>query len=355
MRSPLRISLGLVAALGVASVSASPAMAQLQSKPFEERLYFPTADSNMARPLRLTIDIIVEGKLVTRTVDVTTIKKWTPPKRMMGESAPDYLKDLTTAAAAASLAKAIEIQKAINTAFAAEFAKLGQTATRDTYSQTFAYKNILTQDAIRKATKADGDILHPVQAADMSMVVIPSVRLSADLKKDRPVRSTDFATGENGDGGRYRDLGTSTTSTGVQGFLGVLVPGVPSFATGFDALGDGSLVSLGIDGLFVASVTPTPGESDVNVLDALTLELDENGIPATFDPVLGEVSLNTALLGDQAFFWGNDDPGLTFTVSFGGGVVPEPGSLLLLGAGLTLCACVAWRRKLTELQPAVTR
>jgi len=111
--------------------------------------------------------------------------------------------------------------------------------------------------------------LHPVQAADMSMVVIPSVRLSADLKKDRPVRSTDFATGENGDGGRYRDLGTSTTSTGVQGFLGVLVPGVPSFATGFDALGDGSLVSLGIDGLFVASVTPTPGESDVNALDAL--------------------------------------------------------------------------------------
>jgi len=325
----------LVAVLGLALVSPPPAAAQVQSDAFEERLYFPTADASVAKPLRLSIDIVVQGKVVTKTFDVTTIKKWQPPPRPPGTSAADFLKDLTKAATAASLAKAMEIQKAINTNFVAEFKQLGQMATLDTYSQTFAYKNLNTQDAIRKSTKFD----MLTQAADLSLVVIPGVRLSTDLKVDRPVRETDFGTGENGGIGRYRGGGT-----GAQGFMG----GVPSFATGFDALGNGSLVSLGIEGLFIASLTPTPGESADDVLRGLTFELDENGIPATFDPLLAEVSLNTPLLGDQGFFWGNDDPGLVFTISFGGGAVPEPASLLLLGSGLMVCAYAAWWRRPTK-------
>jgi len=327
-------SLMLVVVLGLGPFSASPAAAQVQSESFEERLYFPTGDASVAKPLRLSIDIVVQGKVVTKTFDVTTIKKWQPPARPPGTSAADYLKDLTKAATTASLAKAMEIQKAINTNFAAEFKQLGQMATLDTYNQTFAYKNLNTQDAIRKSTKFD----MLTQTADLSLVVIPGVRLSKDLKVDRPVRETDFGTGENGGIGQYRG------GTGAQGFMGE-VPGVPSFATGFDPLGNGSLVSLGIEGLFIASLTPTPGESADDVLRSLTLELDENGIPATFDPLLAEVSLNTPLLGDQGFFWGNDDPGLVFTISFGGGAVPEPASLLLLGSGLTACAFVAWRHR----------
>ena len=210
-------SLMLVAALGLVPFSTSPAGAQVQSESFEERLYFLTADASIAKPLRLSIDIVVQGKVVTKTFDVTTIKKWQPPVRPPGTSAADYLKELTKAATAASLAKAMEIQKAINTNFAAEFQQLGQTATLDTYNQTFAYKNLNTQDAIRKADK--NDML--TQTADLSLVVIPSVRLSKDLKVDRPVRETDFGTGENGGIGRYR------VGTGAQGFMGVPVPGAP--------------------------------------------------------------------------------------------------------------------------------
>lgn len=99
-------SLMLVAALGLVPFSALPAAAQIQSDSFEERLYFPTGDASVATPLRLSIDIVVQ-----------------PPARAQGESA----------ATAASLAKAMEIQKAINTNFAAEFKQVGQMATLDTW------------------------------------------------------------------------------------------------------------------------------------------------------------------------------------------------------------------------------
>jgi hypothetical protein len=113
----------LVAALGLVPFSALPAAAQVQSDSFEERLYFPTGDASVAKPLRLSIDIVVPGKVVTKTFDLTTIKKWHPPARAQGESA----------ATTASLAKAMEIQKAINTNFAAEFKQVGQMATLDTW------------------------------------------------------------------------------------------------------------------------------------------------------------------------------------------------------------------------------
>ena len=97
-------------------------------------------------------------------------------------------------------------------------------------------------------------------------------------------------------------------------------------ASGVDAFGSASQILLGIDGLYVASLTPTLGESEDDILLDLILLLNENGIPATFDPALMEVSLNTPLFGDQAFFWGNDDTGLVFQTSIGG--VPEPASLV---------------------------
>jgi len=48
-------SLMLVVVLGLAPFSASPAAAQVQSESFEERLYFPTGDASVAKPLRLSI------------------------------------------------------------------------------------------------------------------------------------------------------------------------------------------------------------------------------------------------------------------------------------------------------------
>ena len=71
--------LGLLATLGVAPFAASPAAAQVQSQSFEDRLYFPTGDASATKPLRLSIDVVVQGNVVTKTFDVTTIKKWQPP------------------------------------------------------------------------------------------------------------------------------------------------------------------------------------------------------------------------------------------------------------------------------------
>ena len=141
-------------ALGLVLLATTDVAAQIDAKPYEERLYYPTRDSNQTNPLKLGIILVVGGqKLPLKTVDVTTIKKWQKPTRQQGESDPAYLKDLTDAAAAASAAKAVEIQKAINTAFAAEFQQLGQTATIETYSQTFALRALKT--TIGKADKFD--------------------------------------------------------------------------------------------------------------------------------------------------------------------------------------------------------
>jgi hypothetical protein len=99
--------------------SAWPATGQVQSDSFEERLYFPTGNASVATPLRLSIDIVVQ-----------------PPARAQGKSG----------ATAASLAKAMDIQKAINTSFAAEFKQVGQMATLDIgLSRTKAEMNTIAK------------------------------------------------------------------------------------------------------------------------------------------------------------------------------------------------------------------
>ena len=124
MGSPTVPSLMLVAALGLVPFSALPAAGQVQSDSFEERLYFSTGAARVAKPLRLSIDIVVQ-----------------PPARAQGESA----------ATVASLATAMDIQKAINTNFAAEFKQVGQMATLDTW---------LSRAAAEMTTIAKREIVH---------------------------------------------------------------------------------------------------------------------------------------------------------------------------------------------------
>jgi hypothetical protein len=89
-------------------------------------------------------------------------------------------------------------------------------------------------------------------------------------------------------------------------------------------------------GDFIATIHPGKGEDDEQVLSALASAFNTDfgslGFSASYDPTTDILSLDQPLLFSDAFYAGNTDPGLNlfaFVVA-----VPEPSSLLLLGAGL---------------------
>lgn len=106
----------------------------------------------------------------------------------------------------------------------------------------------------------------------------------------------------------------------------------------------GSLVSLGIDGVTVTTMT-TPGESDATIMAILESELFGDGLP------MGVTDINTATndmftengidtgnpLGGADFgaFLESDDPGLA-TEADVNVVTPEPSSWVLLATGMGL-------------------
>jgi hypothetical protein len=113
------------------------------------------------------------------------------------------------------------------------------------------------------------------------------------------------------------------------GVLTAMAFGGSGTATGLDASGASSMVDAGIDGEFVAVVTPSPNESFLAVLDQLAVELDDNSIPVTVDPLTDELTLDDPLTATQGFDFGDTDTGFSdFAVA---SEIPEPATASLLG------------------------
>ena len=303
----------------------------------EMRMYFPTGSSTAADPLRLEITVDVNGKPVTKLVEVAGISKWVKPDRAPSQNGPQYLQALADSAAIASQAKAEIILIRINQAFSAEFAQLdggkGRLAEFGTYSQSLTFnpkpnsETKIIPAGPRDRLKADGEF---------GLVNIPNatkVRVVSERDRTgRVIRGN--PTGEAGDGIR-----PVPRSGRVQGTMSRGIADVVTFATGLDPYGDPSFVTLGISGLYVASVLPTPGTTDDEILRELEALLDSNGILTTFDPFQVALSFDVPILDGQTVVWGTDDPGLDFGAAFEViGVAPAPTSGTLIAAGLLALA-----------------
>jgi hypothetical protein len=160
--------------------------------------------------------------------------------------------------------------------------------------------------------------MFPGLMATYGTVLIPGVS-----ENQVPLQVTENGvTGEGGNGGRF--IKPPGQSPGQRGSLDRITPGIATVSTGVNPHGYPSEVDFGVVGTYVAQVDPTAGMTDVQVLQQLANLLDANGINATYDPSLVDLSFDVP--ADATIDWGDTDTGLGFTFSQEGlaSPVPEP-------------------------------
>src|SRR5262249_15575652 len=279
------------------------------------------------------VTIMVDGKPVTKEVTIKGIKPYVEPRKGVNETIKDWNKRRVQAMSDASKAKAELIVEAINKEFEKEFEKRGDKAKLDEPKKTplRAYSNEVLEPSVVSLP-----FVKPPDPKNVGKDKQPFYR-----REEHPILLVKDPLGEGGDGGTF--VPRSPGGLGFQGFFGPADPNVSSVATGFDSYGMPSVVRFGLEDTYVAEVTPTPGMTYDEILRALESLLDDHQIPASYDSILGELSLDSPIANGRWLSWGNTDATLEFFTGIGGvesDPVPEPATLGMLGVGLLTASAV---------------
>jgi hypothetical protein len=313
----MRVLLALALALAVLS---SPPAAHAADPVIGSFEYAPIGYPRSTGRMVFEATIIISGKPVTKTVTIPSgaIKPYTPASRLPTDTDAQFAQKIADARGAGSLAKAHVIADAINKAFEKEFMGTGLKVTVANFPKT---------ETINVGGVPIRDI-----TATYGSIIIPNVAQN----NNTPLKfSENGVIGQGGNGGRFLPP-PPKGSAGSRGSLDRMTPGVQTAASGLDAEGEPSVVQFGIEDQYVAEIFPGFGQSDALILQLLASDLVAHGIAAIFDPSLISLYLDMVIPDGTRVIWGNTDTGLDYTFTMVGlaAAIPEPGSLIILVAGL---------------------
>lgn len=325
--------------------------ARAQGQPYSGTMGAPIAPATKAKPW-VTV-LYIQGVRIQATVDNLAA-------RMANETL-----------AQASQRKAQALVGALNTQITAAIA--AGTLPANTAMATLGtapatvqavdrFGNLLFLDAFGRPTQVNTGVPFMIanNMAGFGVVSVQNMTQLGDDPKNPPKNPKDRAQDPTGEiaVGNFRPVPMNGNSRGALDGTGA----GSGVAMGKDVNGAPSAISFGVFALqgqdaacapamppttscpgdFIATINPTPGEDDEQVLSALAAQFDglfsTDGLTATYDPATDSLALDQALTPFESLFAQNTDPGLDLDSFLA--VVPEPASFALLGASLvTLAVC----------------
>jgi hypothetical protein len=293
----------------------SPAQAQLKIGMSTYQISPPLGAATMANPMVWNIPIpdpANANKTLVVPINVTDIAAFNPA---------------TETAVQASARKAAAVQAAINAAITAGTLP----------GVTVAVKQAMVPGVVGYTARGQPIIgLVP----GMSWVQITGVTKAVTVGKGDPTK-------EAGGGGNWQPGGGGPPPPSMKPSMSG--SGSSSgLSTGEDPMGDPSVVGFGFydptetdPTLFIAALTPTPGEDDEEVMENLADIFNEDyssdGYTVTYDASDDTLSLDQSIPNQDLMWFSDSDTGLAFSGD-DEVVAPEPASLILLGTGLLLLA-----------------